>query len=61
MLQQPRPGDYVVATGETNSVREFAELAFSDLGLDYKDHVTSDRSLCALVVGSWCRFLWALE
>ena len=42
MLQQPRPGDYVVATGETNSVREFAELAFSDLGLDYKDHVTSD-------------------
>jgi GDPmannose 4,6-dehydratase len=45
MLQQPRPGDYVVATGETHSVREFAELAFSRLGLDYKDHVTSDPQL----------------
>jgi len=37
MLQQPEPGDYVVATGETHSVREFCELAFSYVGLDYRD------------------------
>ena len=42
MLQQPQPADYVVATGETHSVREFAELAFSHLGLDYKEYVTSN-------------------
>jgi GDPmannose 4,6-dehydratase len=45
MLQQPVPGDYVVATGETHSVREFAELAFSFLGLDYKSHVDIDAKL----------------
>jgi GDPmannose 4,6-dehydratase len=45
MLQQPTPGDYVVATGETHSVREFAELAFSFLGLDYKNHVDIDAKL----------------
>ena len=42
MLQQPQPADYVVATGKTHSVREFAELAFSHLGLDYKEYVTSN-------------------
>lgn len=45
MLQQPEPDDYVVATGETHSVRDFAELAFSHAGLDYQDHVTSDPTL----------------
>jgi len=45
MLQQPEPGDYVVATGETHSVREFAELAFSVLGLDYQKYVTIDPNL----------------
>jgi GDPmannose 4,6-dehydratase len=45
MLQQPEPEDYVVATGETNSVREFVELAFSHIGLDYKDYVTTDATL----------------
>ncbi len=45
MLQQPVPGDYVVATGETHSVREFAEMAFSYLGLDYSDYVTVDTGL----------------
>jgi GDPmannose 4,6-dehydratase len=45
MLQQPTPGDYVVATGETHSVREFAELAFSRVGLDYKKFVTVDPNL----------------
>ena len=33
MLQQPEPGDYVIATGETHSVREFVELAFAEIGL----------------------------
>ena len=40
MLQQDRPDDFVVATGETHSVREFCELAFARVGLDYRDHVT---------------------
>jgi GDPmannose 4,6-dehydratase len=39
MLQQPRPDDYVLATGETHSVRELCEEAFSHLGLDYHDYV----------------------
>jgi len=45
MLQQPVPGDYVIATGETYSVREFAEMAFNMLGLDYREYVTIDRHL----------------
>jgi len=43
MLQQEEPGDYVVATGETHSVRELCELAFGHVGLDYRDHVTQDE------------------
>jgi len=43
MLQQDQPGDYVVATGETHSVREFCELAFAHAGLNYQDHVTFDE------------------
>lgn len=42
MLQQPEPGDYVVATGETHSVREFCDLAFSEVGLDYRRFVVED-------------------
>ena len=42
MLQQDEPGDYVVATGETHTVREFCEIAFSRAGLDYEKHVTQD-------------------
>jgi GDPmannose 4,6-dehydratase len=42
MLQQPEPDDYVVATGETHSVREFLELAFSHMGLDWQKHVEFD-------------------
>ncbi len=45
MLQQPEPDDYVVATGETHSVREFADLAFSHAGLDYREYVTTDPTL----------------
>lgn len=42
MLQQDTPDDYVIATGKTHSVREFCVLAFSHLGLDYRDFVTVD-------------------
>jgi GDP-D-mannose dehydratase len=39
MLQQPHPDDYVLATGETHSVRELCEEAFSYVGLDYREYV----------------------
>lgn len=42
MLQQETPEDYVIATGETHSVREFCEISFSRAGLDYKDFVETD-------------------
>ena len=42
MLQQPEPDDYVIATGETHSVREFLELSFSHVGLDWQKHVEVD-------------------
>ncbi len=45
MLQRQVPADYVVASGETHSVREFANLAFSHLGLDYRKHVRIDPAL----------------
>ncbi len=43
MLQQDEPDDYVIATGETHSVRELCEVAFSYAGLDYRDHVVVDQ------------------
>jgi len=42
MLQQDQPGDYVLATGVGTTVREFCELAFSHVGLDWRDHVVTD-------------------
>lgn len=42
MLQQNEPDDYVIATGETHSVREFLEVAFGHAGLDWKKHVEID-------------------
>ena len=45
MLQQPAPDDYVVATGETHSVREFVELAFRCVGLEYQQYVVTDDEL----------------
>jgi GDPmannose 4,6-dehydratase len=45
MLQQPHPDDYLVATGETHSVREFLEEVCSHLGLDWRRFVESDASL----------------
>src|SRR3954466_10310953 len=43
MLQQEKPDDYIVATGETHSVREFLEVAFGRLDLDYRDFVAFDE------------------
>jgi GDPmannose 4,6-dehydratase len=45
MLQQDAPSDYVVATGVDHSVRELLEVAFGHVGLDYRDHVTTDQAL----------------
>jgi GDPmannose 4,6-dehydratase len=43
MLQQDQPDDYVIATGETHSVREFVEQAFDHVGLDWQDYVVQDE------------------
>ena len=45
MLQQNEPDDYVIASGETHSVEEFAELAFSYVDLDYRDYLKVDERL----------------
>jgi GDPmannose 4,6-dehydratase len=45
MLQQDTPDDYVIATGETHSVREFLEIAFGSAGLDYEKYVVIDPQL----------------
>jgi GDPmannose 4,6-dehydratase len=44
MLQQSEPDDYVISTGETHSVREFCELAFAEVHLDYRDFVRVDEA-----------------
>jgi GDPmannose 4,6-dehydratase len=43
MLQRDAPEDYVVATGETHTVKEFCELAFGEVGLDYREYVRTDE------------------
>jgi len=45
MLQQEKPDDYVIASGEANSVREFTKQAFALLDLDYQDYVVEDPAL----------------
>lgn len=45
MLQQNEPDDYVIGTGEAHSVRDFCELAFTEVGLDWQNHVRHDPSL----------------
>jgi len=45
MLQHDKPEDFVVATGESHTVREFCELAFGEVGLDYRNHVVKDDRL----------------
>lgn len=45
MLSQAQPDDYVIATGETHSVREFCEIAFAHAGLDYREYVKENPAL----------------
>ena len=47
MLQQDKPDDYVIATNETHSVKEFGELAFAHAGLDWNKHVEIDPAISA--------------
>lgn len=44
MLQQDEPEDFVISTGQTQSVRDFCEVAFSHVGLNYEDHVVIDEA-----------------
>jgi GDPmannose 4,6-dehydratase len=43
MLQQEKPDDFVIGTGETHTVREFCDIAFGHVGLDYRDFVVQDQ------------------
>jgi GDPmannose 4,6-dehydratase len=45
MLQSPEPEDYVIATGESHSLEEFVDTAFSCVGLDWREHVVADPEL----------------
>ena len=45
MLQQDAPDDFVIATGQTHSVREFCELAFAQVGLDHRQYVRVEERL----------------
>ena len=45
MLQQKKPGDFVIATGESHTVREFAQLAFEHVGLNWRKYVKVDKKL----------------
>jgi len=45
MLQQEQADDYVIATGQTRTLREFVDLVFSEFGLNWPEHVVSDPAL----------------
>ena len=45
MLQQEEPDDYVIATGSTRPLRDFVEVAFKQVGLDWREHTVVDKSL----------------
>ena len=45
MLQQKNPEDYLLCTGVEHTVREFAKLAFKEVGLDYKKYIKIDKNL----------------
>ena len=45
LMLQKKPDDYVISTGKQYSVEDFAKLAFSEVGLDYKKYVTIDKKL----------------
>jgi len=45
MLQQERPADFIVATGQASTLRDFIRITFERVGLDWRDHVEQDPSL----------------
>ena len=45
MMQEEIPDDWVIATGETHTVKEFAKLAFKHAGLDYKKYIKINKNL----------------
>ena len=45
MMQQDKPGDYVIGTGKEHTVEDFAKKAFNHVGLNYKDHIVVDKRL----------------
>ena len=47
MLQQDKPDDYVIATGETHTIRSICEVAFSHIGLDYREYVVRISAISA--------------
>ena len=53
MLQQSEPDDYVVATGESHSVREFCERAFAEVGLDYEEYGSRRTTVGPQKLISW--------
>jgi GDPmannose 4,6-dehydratase len=66
MLQQDKPDDYVIATGETHSIREFLEIAFTHVGLLYEDYVKINPEFYRpaevdLLVGDAAKANWRLD
>jgi GDPmannose 4,6-dehydratase len=66
MLQLDGPGDYVVASGETHSIRELCQVAFDHVGLDWQDHVVQDQRFYRpaevdLLIGDPARAMAALD
>jgi GDPmannose 4,6-dehydratase len=66
MLQLDAPGDYVVASGETHSIRELCQVAFDHVGLDWRDHVVQDERFYRpaevdLLIGNASRAMAALD
>jgi GDPmannose 4,6-dehydratase len=55
MLQHERPDDYVIATGTTRPLQEFVDLAFREVGLDWRAHVETDPGLFrpSDLAGNW--------
>ena len=52
MLQQDKPGDYVIATGEAHTVRDFVEHAFKHVGIEIEYVIVSESILCIMLLHS---------
>jgi len=53
IVRHSEPDDFVVATGETHTVREFVEIAFAQVGLDWREYVKEDRQLLTKPSSTW--------